>query len=166
MCYTNAISWQICTILVRLSEVVQIRHLVRYVQIAERSGWTYCLNWINTKNKIRRLGIGLWRVVSTYMTCYETCMIMFNKVIIFVFFVHKKYFSSIVKLQLNHWCHVDYFNSTFLGLGTFQLHCSLWRDRKLSDFIENILCSDRRSYRFGTTWWWVINDINTIFGVT
>ncbi len=35
MCYTNAISWQICTILVRLSEVVQIRHLVKYVQIAE-----------------------------------------------------------------------------------------------------------------------------------
>ncbi len=28
---------------------------------------------------------------------------------------------------------------TFLGLGTFLLHCSLWRARKLADFIKNIL---------------------------
>ncbi len=29
--------------------------------------------------------------------------------------------------------------SLFLGLGTFQLCCGLWRVRKLSDFIKNIL---------------------------
>ncbi len=37
---------------------------------------------------------------------------------------------------------MDYFNdvlTTFVGLGTFQLHCSLWKVRKLSVFIKNIL---------------------------
>ncbi len=49
-----------------------------------------------------------------------------NKVIIFVFFAYKKYSRSFIKLWLNHWCHMDYFTdvlTTFLGLGTFQLHC-------------------------------------------
>ncbi len=40
--------------------------------------------------------------------------------IIFVFFAHKKKYSrSFIKLRLNHWCHMDYFNNvliTFLGL--------------------------------------------------
>ncbi len=65
-----------------------------------------------------------------------------NKVIISVFFVHQKYSRSFVKLWLNYWCHMDYFDdvlTTFLGLYTFQLHCCLWRVRKLSDFIKNIL---------------------------
>ncbi len=37
---------------------------------------------------------------------------------------------------------MEYFNNvltTFLGLGTFQLHCCLCRVRKLSDFIQNML---------------------------
>ncbi len=53
-----------------------------------------------------------------------------------------------------------------LGLGTFQLCCCLCRVRKLSDFIKNILCSEdeRRSYGFGMTWGWVINDRIFIFG--
>ncbi len=41
-----------------------------------------------------------------------------NKVI-FVFFAHKKYSRSFIKLRLNPWCHMDYFNNvliTFLGL--------------------------------------------------
>ncbi len=49
----------------------------------------------------------------------------FNKVVIFVFFLYKKYSRSFVKLQLNHWWHMDYFNddlTIFLGLWTFQLH--------------------------------------------
>ncbi len=43
---------------------------------------------------------------------------MLNKVVIFVFFAHKKYSHSFVKLRLNH-CHIDYFNdvlATFLCL--------------------------------------------------
>ncbi len=42
-----------------------------------------------------------------------------NKVIIFVFFAHTKYSRSFIKLMLNHWCHMNYFNdvlTTFLGL--------------------------------------------------
>ncbi len=67
---------------------------------------------------------------------------LLNKVIIFVFFALKKYSCSFVKLRLNHICHTDCFTDvliTFLGLGTFQLHCCLWRVRELSDLIKNIL---------------------------
>ncbi len=44
---------------------------------------------------------------------------LLNKVIIFVFFAHKKYSCSFVKLWLNHLCHMDYFTdvlATFLSL--------------------------------------------------
>ncbi len=44
---------------------------------------------------------------------------LLNKFVSFVFFVHKKYSRSFIKLQLNHWCHIDYFNNllaTFLDL--------------------------------------------------
>ncbi len=53
----------------------------------------------------------------------EDCQLL-NKVISFVFFTHKKYYLSFVKLQLNHLdYHMDYFNNVitlFLGLGIFQ----------------------------------------------
>ncbi len=44
---------------------------------------------------------------------------LLNKVIILVFFAHKKCSGSFVKLLLNHWCHMDYFKyvvTTFMGL--------------------------------------------------
>ncbi len=44
---------------------------------------------------------------------------LLNKVVIFVFFAHKKYSRSFITLRLYHWCHMDYFNdvlTTFLGL--------------------------------------------------
>ncbi len=44
---------------------------------------------------------------------------LLNKVVIYVFFAHKKYSHSIINLRLNHWCHMDYFNdvlTTFLAL--------------------------------------------------
>ncbi len=47
---------------------------------------------------------------------------------------HKKYSRCFVKLRLNHWCHMYYFNdvlTTFLGLGTFYFHCCLWRVRNI-----------------------------------
>ncbi len=59
-----------------------------------------------------------------------------NKVFIFVFFVHKKYSCRFVKLRLNHWWHMDYFTNiltTFLGLGTFLFCCCLCRVRRLLD---------------------------------
>ncbi len=42
-----------------------------------------------------------------------------NKVVIFVFFICKEYSRSFIKLRLNHWCHMNYFNNVFtkfLGL--------------------------------------------------
>ncbi len=45
--------------------------------------------------------------------------ILLNKVVIFVFFAHKKSSCSFVKFWLNHRFHMDYFNdvlTTFLGL--------------------------------------------------
>ncbi len=49
---------------------------------------------------------------------------------------------SFINLWLNHWCHMDYFNDVLTllhGPWTCQLCCCLWRVRKLSDFIKNIL---------------------------
>ncbi len=68
---------------------------------------------------------------------------LLNKFIIFVFFSHKKYSRSFVKLRLNHWCHMDYFNdflATFLDCGSILAVCGRVRD--LLEFIKNlILCS-------------------------
>ncbi len=64
---------------------------------------------------------------------------LLNKVIS-VFFAHKKYSCSFIKLGLNHWCHMDYFIDVLAtGPWTCQLRCSLCRVRKLLDFIKNIL---------------------------
>ncbi len=44
---------------------------------------------------------------------------LLNTGVIFVFFAHKNYSSSFLKLQLNQWYHMDYFNdvlATFLSL--------------------------------------------------
>ncbi len=87
---------------------------------------------------------------------------LLNKVIIFVFFPHKKFSCSFIILQLNHCCHMDYFNNVFTTFGPLTWHCCLYRVRKLLDFIKNILynlCSEdeQRSCRFGMTWGWVIN---------
>ncbi len=68
---------------------------------------------------------------------------LLNKAAILVFFAHNNYSCIFIKLRLNHWCHMDYFNDvhiTFLGLecGT-SLAVYICRIRKLSDFIKNIL---------------------------
>ncbi len=89
-----------------------------------------------------------------------------------IVFFAPKYSRSIVKLQLNHWRHMDYFTdvlATFLDLGPLQWHCGLWRVSKLSDSSKYLhLCweDERRSCGFVTTLGWVINDIIFIFGWT
>ncbi len=59
------------------------------------------------------------------------------------YFCAQKYSCSFIKLRLNHWCHMDYFNNvltTFLGL-------------------EHVSCiAGRRYYGFENTLRWVIND--------
>ncbi len=91
---------------------------------------------------------------------------LLNKVIILVFFAHKKYSRSFITLQLNHWCHMDYFNdvlTTFLGLEPMQGQKALGFQQK---YLNLCFEDERRSYRFGTTWGWVINDTILILGWT
>ncbi len=87
--------------------------------------------------------------------------------------MHKNYSRSFIKLRLNPCCHMDYFTdllATFLDLGTVQLCCCLWEGQRALRFHQKYLnlCSEdeRMSYGFETTWGWVINDINFIFGWT
>ncbi len=98
---------------------------------------------------------------------------LLNKVIILVFFAHKKYSHSFITSLLNHWCHMNYFNNvitTFLGPWTCHmlLFC-LCRVRKLGFYQKYLnLCSEdeQRSYGFGATWGRVVNDRIFIFGWT
>ncbi len=80
---------------------------------------------------------------------------------------------SFVKLRLNHWCHMDYFNDVltmFLDLDRVRILAVYGRVKELLGIHHQYLnlCSEdeRRSYRFGTTWGWVINDRIFIFGWT
>ncbi len=63
----------------------------------------------------------------THASCYSPERVvktdeekkLLNKVVILVYFAHKKYSRSFIKLRLNHWCHMNYFNDVltpFLGL--------------------------------------------------
>ncbi len=98
---------------------------------------------------------------------------LLNKVIIFVFFAHKKYSCSFIKLRLNHWCHMNYFNddlTNFLGLECSS-YIAVYAESESSwiSFKKDLnFCSEdeRRSYGFGTTWSWLINDRIFIFGRT
>ncbi len=67
---------------------------------------------------------------------------LLNKVVIFVFFAHKKYSRSFVKLWLNHWCHMDHFSNVltmFLCFDCGSILAVYGRVRDLSSFIRNIL---------------------------
>ncbi len=62
-----------------------------------------------------------------------------NKVVFF--FVHKKYCHSFIKLRLNHWCHMDYFNNvltTFQGLEGGS-SVAVYAGSVSSHFIKNIV---------------------------
>ncbi len=80
--------------------------------------------WVKCRAQIPSMGHHTWP--------YVTSLHLF-------FFSHKKYYCSFIKLQLNHWCHMDCFNDAhtiFLGLECFS--CIAWI-RKFLDFIKNIL---------------------------
>ncbi len=80
--------------------------------------------------------------------------------------------QKVVKLRLNHWCHMDYFNdvfATFLSLDRGRLCCLSEGQRALGIHQKylNLCFEDERSfYRFGTTWGWVINNRFVMFGWT
>ncbi len=90
--------------------------------------------------------------------------------LIFVFFVHKKYSHSFITLQLNKWCHMDYFIYVlpFWALNVSVAVLSIQGQKALGFHQKYLnLCSEDewRSYGFGTTWGWVINDRFFIFWV-
>ncbi len=88
---------------------------------------------------------------------------LLDKVVIFVFFAHKKYSRSFIKLRLNHWCFNDV-------LPFWALNVLSMQDQKALGFHQKYLnlCyeDEQQSYGFGTTWGWVINDRIFIFGFT
>ncbi len=59
---------------------------------------------------------------------------LLNKVVLFVFFAHKKYSRSFIKLSLKHWCHMDYFNDVLSRDGHFPkiLHSNIWAHKKIN----------------------------------
>ncbi len=90
-----------------------------------------------------------------------------KKVVIFVFFTHKKYSHSFIKLWLNHriiltisWLH-------FWALIVSGPVRSMEGQKALGFHQKYLnLCSEdeQTSYGFGTTWGWAINDRIDIFG--
>ncbi len=91
---------------------------------------------------------------------------LLNKVVILVFFAHKKHSRSFVKLRLNHWCDMDYFNVVFLTtfldldivLGSL-LSMEGQRALRIHQKYLNMCSEDERmSYRFGTTEGWVMTE--------
>ncbi len=67
---------------------------------------------------------------------------LLNKVVIFVFYVYKKYSCSFVKLQLKHWWQMDYFDNvfhTFMGLESVNSLAVNGTVTSLPVFIQNIL---------------------------
>ncbi len=82
---------------------------------------------------------------------------LFNKVVIFVFFVHKKYSRSFLTLRLSHWCHMDYIIdvlATFLGLEHFSCVAVYAgsESSQISSKISSFVFRRWRSYKLGTTW--------------
>ncbi len=92
------------------------------------------------------------------------------KNILFLFSLRtKKYYRSFAKLKLSHWCHMDCFTDVLSTFRVWEHFSCLAVCRELSNFINNILIlfeDERRSYRYGTTWGWVINDRIIILGWT
>ncbi len=66
---------------------------------------------------------------------------LLNKIVMFVFFAHKKCSRSFVKLRLNHWCDMDYLNDVLacLSLDRVRMLTVYGRVRELSELIKNIL---------------------------
>ncbi len=65
-----------------------------------------------------------------------------NKVVISVFFAHKKDSRSFIKLQLNYWYHMDYFNNvltTFLALNVSVVLLSMQLGSENSEFHQKYL---------------------------
>lgn len=81
--------------------------------------WSYEHLIYEQRNTYASVVVLKWIVVDADVE-EKNCWI----VIIFYFFKHDKYSRSFVKLCLNHYCHMAYFNDAltmFLGLGTLSV---------------------------------------------
>ncbi len=92
---------------------------------------------------------------------------------LFLFSLHRKKDSrSFIKLRLNHWCHMDYFNNVltnFLGLNEIVALLFMEGQKALrfhKKYLNLCFEDEQRSHRFGMTQGWVINDRIFIFGWT
>ncbi len=87
-------------------------------------------------------------MLFTYVILFKMTWVVenefLNKVVIFVFFAHKKYSCRFIKLQLNHWCHMDYFDDVltmFMDLDHVRILASMsgskssWNSSKISQFV-------------------------------
>ncbi len=90
--------------------------------------------------------------------------------LICLFFAHKRYSRSVIKLRLNHWCHMDCFTdvlATFLSVGNISVALLSTQGQRALGFHQKYLnlCSEdeQRSYGFGITWGRVINLQNFHF---
>ncbi len=90
---------------------------------------------------------------------------LLNKVIMFVFFAHKKYSCIFITLLLKRWYHMTILLMSLLpfwALNMSVMLLSMQVQRVLSFHQKHrIFCyeDEKRSYGFGTTWGWVINDL-------
>ncbi len=74
--------------------------------------------------------------------------------------------ASFIKLWLNFWCHMDFYTDVLYYVSGSVALLSMEGRRALRFHQKYLnLCSEdeRRSYGFGTTWGWVINDRIIIF---
>ncbi len=78
-------------------------------------------------------------------------------------FIHHIQQCSFIKFWFNHWCHMDYLTMSLVPFWVVPL-LSMQGQKKLSDLIKTYCVNnlgsedERRSYMFGMTWGWVIND--------
>ncbi len=114
-----------------------------------RTAYSVCVQWILSKMALRWCGGDA----------------LLNKIIIVVFFAYKKYSRSLVILRLNVTWII--FPISFLDVDRVNYIAVHGGSESSQNASKNLnLCSEdeRRSYGFGMTWGWVINDIIFILG--
>ncbi len=107
----------------------------------------YALIWMKTAypsgaaNTEQRTQFASQRILYKIVLWWRGGDKLLNKVIIFVFFAHKKYSRRFIKFILNHWWQMDYFDDvfhTFLGLDSVN-YLAVKRTVKPPVLIQNIL---------------------------
>ncbi len=99
----------------------------------------------------------------------SACIVVLSWMRTRILFAHKKYSRSFIILRLNHWCQWTILTMSLLPFWALKMIVALlsMEGQKALGFHQKYLnlCSEdeRRSYGFGTTWGWIINDRFFIF---